>query len=612
MCGISGYIGENNNSIKTVFNVLKKLEYRGYDSSGIATIFNKKILIKKSIGKLVNLKKIILKHQIESNISIGHIRWATHGKPSRNNAHPHTDVTKNIAIVHNGVIENYIELKKKYCISDKEIVSDTDTEIVVHIIKKNYKNDLFSAVRNVLCEVKGSYAFALICKNEPDKIICAVNESPLVIGVGDKENFIASDVSAVLKYTKKIIFLENGDIAEIKKNNIMIRDIKNNIKDIQIKTIKDENYSYIGKNKYKHFMLKEIFEQPYVIKNILKNIICLNKNKNYENEFKFFKNIIKNISYIYIIGCGSSYHSGLIAKFLFENFVNIRTEVDIASEFRYRNPILNENTLVIVISQSGETADTLAALRFAKNKKCKTFAICNVANSSLSREADKTIFTKCGQEIGVASTKAFIGQLVILYLLVFELSNKKGIINNHEFKKIMLELLDVPKKIFKILKNTKSIINIAEKIKGKKNFLYLGRNLNYPIALEGALKLKEISYIHAEGYAAGEMKHGPIALVDKSMIVVFIVIKKSKVYKKIISNMEEIKARNGTIVLITNEKNREIKDKSDYVIYIPRINDYLSPIISIVPLQLLAYYIGVFKKCDIDHPRNLAKSVTVE
>jgi glucosamine--fructose-6-phosphate aminotransferase (isomerizing) len=612
MCGIAGYIGKKNNAIKTVFNVLKKLEYRGYDSSGIATILNEKILIKKSVGKLANLEKIILKRQVESNIAIGHTRWATHGKASRNNAHPHTDIAKNIAIVHNGVIENYIELKKKYCINDEEIVSDTDTEIIVHIIKKKYKNNLFLAVRNILSDINGSYAFALICNSESDKIICAVKDSPLVIGVGNQENFIASDVSAILKYTKKIIFLENGDIAEIKKNNIIIRDIKNNIKNIQIKIIKDINNSYVKKNKYKHFMLKEIFDQPYVINNILKNMVCLNNSKNYINEFKFFKNIIKNISYIYIIGCGSSYHSGLIAKLLFEKFVNIRTEVDIASEFRYRNPILNENTLVIVISQSGETADTLAALRFAKNKKCKTFAICNVANSSLSREADKTIFTKCGQEIGVASTKAFIGQLIILYLLVFELSNKKGIINDNEFKKIIKKILNILKKIFKILKNIKSIINIAEKINNKKNFLYLGRNLNYPIALEGALKLKEISYIHAEGYAAGEMKHGPIALVDKSMIVVFIAIKGSKVYKKIISNIEEIKARNGIVISITDEKYGEIKNKSDYIIYIPKITDYLSPIISIIPLQLLAYYVGVFRKCDIDHPRNLAKSVTVE
>ncbi|MCA6073194.1 MAG: glutamine--fructose-6-phosphate transaminase (isomerizing), partial [Endomicrobium sp.] len=545
-----------------------------------------------------------------ANIAIGHTRWATHGRSSEENAHPHTDPTKSVVIVHNGIIENYVELKTKLQDDGKEFKSETDTEVIAHLIKKHYNKNLFHAVQKTLSEVKGSYALGIICKDEPDKIVCARQDAPLIVGVGEGESFLASDIPALLPYTRDMIFLENGDVAEITADTIVIKDIEGNVKNREIKNIK-WNVAQAEKDGYKHFMLKEIFEQPRTIEDTFRGRIYPDEGRIYLEEVKLKEENIKNISNIYIVACGTSYHSGLVSKFLFENFAKIPAEVDIASEFRYREPILNEKILVIVISQSGETADTLAALRLAKSKGCQTIAICNVVGSSMSREAMHVVYTHCGPEIGVASTKAFTGQLTALYILALDWSSKKGTLSNSEIKKYLKELWEIPVKIGEFLKDSESVNAIAKTFEHKRDFLYLGRHVNYPVALEGALKLKEISYIHAEGYAAGEMKHGPIALIDESMPIVAIAVE-SKIYEKIISNIEEAKARGGTIIAIANESDKKIRRKSDYVIYVPKTDEFVSPLITVIPLQLLSYYIAVLLGCDVDQPRNLAKSVTVE
>jgi glucosamine--fructose-6-phosphate aminotransferase (isomerizing) len=613
MCGIVGYIGKNN-AVDVVFKGLKKLEYRGYDSAGLAVFVDKKLKIKKSVGKLCNLGAMLKKNPLNSNIGIGHTRWATHGRPSKKNAHPHIDSTKSVAVVHNGIIENYCELRAKFNGKIQEFKSETDTEVIAYLVKKNYKNNLLCAVQKTLTEVKGSYAIGIICIEEPDKIICAKQDAPLIIGLGKNENFIASDIPALLPYTCNMIFLENGDIAEITKERIIIKDIKNNIKNRKIKNIR-WNVSQTEKNGYKHFMLKEIFEQSGAIKDAFRGKIYPDEGKICIKEIKLDEKYVKDISNIHVVGCGTAYHAGLISKFLFENFSKIPTEVSIASEFRYRDPILNKKTLVIAISQSGETADTLAALRLAKNKGCDTVSICNVIDSSISREAKNVIYTHCGPEIGVASTKAFTGQLATIYMLALDFGYKKKELTNEELKRFLRKLYEIPLKINELLKNTNDILNIAKVFvykMHKTNFLYLGRHINYPIALEGALKLKELSYIHAEGYAAGEIKHGPIALIDKSVPIVAIIIKKSKVYTKMISNIEEVKARGGTVITVTDQNDAEIVTNSKYIIHIPQIDEFVSPFITVIPLQLFAYYSSILLGHDVDQPRNLAKSVTVE
>jgi glucosamine--fructose-6-phosphate aminotransferase (isomerizing) len=609
MCGIVGYIGKKN-AVDVVLKGLKKLEYRGYDSAGIAVIIDNELQIRRNVGKLCNLSENIAKNPLSANIGIGHTRWATHGKPSEENAHPHTDPTKSVVVVHNGIIENYVELRAKLQKDEEEFRSETDTEVIAHLIKKYYADNLLHAVQKTLSEIRGSYSFGIMCKYEPDKIVCARQDVPLIIGIGKGENFIASDIPALLPYTRDMIFLENGDIAEITSDKIVITDIKNNIKEREVKNIQWDALQ-AEKDGYKHFMLKEIFEQPRIIEDTFRGRIYPDEGRVCIEEIKIKEEEIKKISNIYIVACGTSYHAGLVSKFLFENFAKIPTEVDIASEFRYREPILNENTLVIVVSQSGETADTLAALRLARSKDCQTLAVCNVVGSSMSREAGHVIYTHCGPEIGVASTKAFTGQLAVLYILALDFASKRETLTNKELKKYLKELWNVPVKIGEFLKKAESINDIAKVFEHQKDFLYLGRYVNYPVALEGALKLKEISYIHAEGYAAGEMKHGPIALIDESMPIVAIAVE-SKVYTKIVSNIEEAKARGGTIIAVANESDKEIKHKSDHIIYVPKTDELVSPMITVVPLQLLAYCIAVLLGCDVDQPRNLAKSVTVE
>lgn len=609
MCGIVGYIGKKN-AVDVIYNGLQKLEYRGYDSAGIAVIQNDKIERRRSVGKLVKLKENIENNKIFGNIGIGHTRWATHGKPSQENAHPHTDCSEKIVVVHNGIIENYITLKNQLQKEGHKFASETDTEVVAHLIEKYYKGDLLQAVKSALKDLRGAYALCAICCNDKSRIIVARKDAPLVIGIGTDENFIASDVSALLQYTKDVIFLENGDIAEIKENSIKIFDEKN--AETKRKSQKILwNALQAEKCGYKHFMLKEIHEQTQTTQDTFRGRISDEENKIILQSIKLTKEEISNISRICIVACGTSYHAGLTSKFLFENLTKIPTEVNIASEFRYANPVIDDKVLTIFISQSGETADTLAALRLAKEKKSKTIAICNVVGSSISREADNTLYTHCGPEIGVASTKAFTGQLVALYLLVMFIASKKKAITNEQLATFISNLRDIPTKISETLNLSDEIKKIAKLFQNTKQFIYLARNINYPIALEGALKLKEISYIYAEGYPAGEMKHGPIALIDETMPVM-VIATKSKVYEKILSNIEEARARGAKIIAIANKSNKDIIKNSDYQIFVPEVDETLSPIINVIPLQFFAYFVSVMKGCDVDQPRNLAKSVTVE
>ena len=609
MCGIVGYIGSKN-AVEVIYNGLEKLEYRGYDSAGIAVIDNDKIERRRSVGKLVNLQENIKENKISGNIGIGHTRWATHGKPSEENAHPHTDCSGKIVVVHNGIIENYVSLKKQLQKEGHKFASETDTEVVAHLIEKYYKGDLLDAVKSALKNIEGAYALCAISCEDKSRIIVARKDAPLVIGIGKNENFIASDVSALLQYTKDVIFLENKDVAEIKTDSIKIFDET----DTEIKRKSQKilwNAIQAEKCGYKHFMLKEIHEQTQTTQDTFRGRISDEENKIILQSVKLTKEEISNISRICIVACGTSYHAGLTAKFLFENLTKIPTEVNIASEFRYANPVIDDKVLTIFISQSGETADTLAALRLAKEKKSKTIAICNVVGSSISREADNVLYTHCGPEIGVASTKAFTGQLTALYLLVMFMAAKKQTISKEQLAEFIGNLRDIPTKISETLKLSNKIKEIAKLFQNTKQFIYLARNINYPIALEGALKLKEISYIYAEGYPAGEMKHGPIALIDETMPVM-VIATKSKVYDKILSNIEEAKARGAKIIAIANKGNKDIIKNSDYQILVPEVSEILSPLINVIPLQFFAYFVSVMKGCDVDQPRNLAKSVTVE
>jgi glutamine---fructose-6-phosphate transaminase (isomerizing) len=615
MCGIIGYIGDKS-ADKILIDGLKKLEYRGYDSAGIAIIENHKLDVYRSVGKLVNLENVLSKIRLHSTIGLGHTRWATHGKPSENNAHPHISDNRKIVVVHNGIIENYLSLKNKLAKKYK-FRSETDTEVLAHLIEDYYskykkdKNALLKAVQRAVKDVVGSYAIGVMSLDDPDTIIAARKSSPLIIGIGKDESFLASDVSAILRYTNKVIILEDGETALIKKNQVIVYDEKN----ISIKkSVTSINWDPVSAEKggYKHFMLKEIFEQPEVIRDTIRGRVDLEKQDIYLEDVKLTQKDISSIKRVIILACGTSYHAGLIARFWIEDFAKIPCEVDIGSEFRYRNYILDENCLIISISQSGETADTLASVRNAKKIKLKDIAVCNVVDSTLAREASNILYTRCGPEIGVASTKAFTGQLTALFILSIFLAKRRNKISKENMKEMLDGLVKLPLIIEKTLKETKDVMENWAKIFFKKSsFLYLGRNSNYPIALEGALKLKEISYIHAEGYPAGEMKHGPIALIDENMPVLAIATE-SPIYEKVISNIEEAKARDGIILAIATKGDKEIKDKAGYVCFMPRVLEFLTPIINVIPLQLLAYYIAVKRGCDVDQPRNLAKSVTVE
>ena len=611
MCGIVGYIGDNN-CVPLLIDGLKHLEYRGYDSAGIAIVNENNYDVVKTKGKVAVLEKEVLEKNLSSTLGIAHTRWATHGVPNKVNAHPHFNNDKTLFVIHNGIIENYAVIKKRLLKEGMKFITETDTEVLVNLIDSylKKKNDLFQAVRYALNEVEGTYGIAVIYKGEPDKIIVARNGSPLVLGIGDGENFIASDVNALIAHTKQVVYFEDGEMAVVTKDGFTAKTIEDlDIeKEIQEVTISLEE---ISKGGYTHFMLKEIMEQPDSVLNSMRGrlhhsagVAKLGGLVGYEDKIASSRRII-------ISACGTSWHAGLVGEYMLEQYTGIPVEVEYASEFRYRNPVLTPDDTVLFISQSGETLDTLAAMKETKRKGALALGICNVVGSTIARESEAGVYIHAGPEIGVASTKAFTSQLIVLALITILIARKKSM-DVVEGKMMLKELEILPEKIKQILELNSSIEKIADEFVNAKNFLYLGRGYNFPVALEGALKLKEISYIHAEGYPAAEMKHGPIALIDDDMPAVFIALKDDPIYEKVISNIEEVRARKGRIIAIANEGDDKIDSLVDFSIKIPTTIPMLMPIISVIPLQLLAYHIAVKKGLDVDQPRNLAKSVTVE
>ncbi|MGA2141259.1 MAG: glutamine--fructose-6-phosphate transaminase (isomerizing) [Brevinematales bacterium] len=614
MCGIIGYIGKQD--VKEVLlDSLQRLEYRGYDSAGISIIdCDNNIKTEKDIGRIGNLRNQVYKniHNVSSKVGIGHTRWATHGGVTKENSHPHTDCSGRISLAHNGIIENHKLLKEMLVTKGHIFKSETDTEVLVHLIEEAYKQDgrnLQAAVVEALKLVEGTYGIVVICADEPYKIVGARNGSPLVVGIGDGEMFFASDVNAIMPYTKNVVYLDDQEIVVIKAEDFKTYDLNYERIEKTVSVI-DWDIDSITKNDFDTYMLKEIFEQPETVRTALRGRIVLSEGTVKFGGLNITEVNARQINKIIITACGTSWHSGIIGKYILERFSEIPVEIDYASEFRYRNPIIQKDNIVVVISQSGETTDTLEALREAKRKGAQVIGITNVIGSTLARESDGGIYIHAGPEIGVASTKAFTNQVVSLILLSIFLARLKNM-PLYEGEKLLKELMTLPEKIQSVLDQSDKIKKIAVKYKNERNFLYLGRGFNYPVALEGALKLKEISYIHAEGYPAAEMKHGPIALIDENMPVVFIA-PKDPLYEKIVSNIREVKARNGRIIAVTNDDTEAIKDYVDDIIVIPSTIEEFSPVINVIPLQLLAYYIAIEKGLDVDKPRNLAKSVTVE
>lgn len=619
MCGIIGYTGHQQ-ATPILLDGLQKLEYRGYDSSGIGVInvANQKIVVRKRQGKIAQLRALISSASLpQSTIGISHTRWATHGAPNRVNAHPHYDVSRKILVVHNGIIENYQILKKKLQMKGVKFVSDTDTEVIAQLIGFYYGGDpsIFpggdcfeSAVRKAISKLEGAFALGIICQDCPDTLIAARVGSPLIIGVGQDEHFIASDVPAILDKTKKIIYLQDGEMAVMTPSTIEVTTFAGKKVKAKVDTVKF-SVDAVKKQGFAHFMLKEIHEQPDVLRRMIKDRIV--KGNVRLDGIGLTVTELKRLKQVVVVACGTAYHAGMLGKYIIEKFAGIPVVVDAASEFRYRDPILNKNTLFIAISQSGETADTLAAVREAHAKGAKVVSICNVVGSSLARESDGILYTHAGPEIGVASTKAYLAQIAMLYLLGLKLGRTHRVLKPKEYQKFIKALQHIPASYEHMLKGKSSIAKIAKKNSHFGCFLFLGRNINYPSALEGALKLKEISYIPAEGYAAGEMKHGPIALIDEYRAVVCI-IPQSDTYDKMVSNMQEIRARKGKIIAIATDGDDQIKQHASHVIYVPKTEHMLTPLLVALPFQLLAYYIAVQLGCDVDQPRNLAKSVTVE
>ncbi len=610
MCGIIGYIGDQD-VVNVMVEGLKRLEYRGYDSAGVAYLKNGEIEIKRTEGKLRNLESLVRGETGEKGIGIGHTRWATHGRPSEENAHPHR--SGETVIVHNGIIENYIPLKKDLIKSGVTFTSETDTEVIAHLIEQSLQEksgDLVSAVRSALKKVDGAFALGIMHHKDPDRIIAVKKSSPLVLGLGNGENFLASDIPAILNHTRKVIFLDDEEMAVLTRDGVTVttldgKPVNKEIHHIAWSAVMAE------KGGYKHFMQKEIFEQPRGILDTFRGRISRESGEVFLEQFQLNTEQAKEIQKIVMIACGTSYHAALVGKFMIEEMARIPVEVDIASEFRYRDPLVDDKTLLVCISQSGETADTLAALREAKGKGAKTLGICNVLGSSITREADWVLYTHAGPEIGVASTKAFTTQLVALYLFCMHLSRVLNRISKEDALSLMEDLTRLPQQVEKILEGEEEIKKLARKYADCKDFLYLGRGIHYPIALEGALKLKEISYIHAEGYPSGEMKHGPIALIDEEMPVVAL-LPRDKVFEKALANIEEVKARNGIVIALVTGDEPEVREKADHIIEVPKSNHYLTPTLMAVPMQLLAYHIAAIRGTDVDQPRNLAKSVTVE
>jgi glucosamine--fructose-6-phosphate aminotransferase (isomerizing) len=608
MCGIIGYVG-NRNAISVVIEGLRRLEYRGYDSAGVAFFSKGSIEVRRCTGKIQKLASLIESENPSSHTAIGHTRWATHGKPSDENAHPHR--SNSIVLVHNGIVENYLPLKKKLLEKGFVFSSETDTEVLCHLIEDYAKkHPLEKAVREALKEVEGSYALAVIKEDEPGKVVGVRKDSPLVVGLGEGEFFVASDIPAFMSYSRKVIFLDDGEMVVLTDRGVEITRLDGTPVNKEVKAV-PWSPSMAEKDGFKHFMLKEIYEQPRAIADTVRGRLNAENGEVNLEEFGLTEAEIKSVQKIFIVACGTSYHAAIIGKYMIEGLVRMPVEVDIASEFRYRRPVIRPGDFVIVITQSGETADTLAAQREAKKLGAKVLSICNVVGSTSSRDADAVFYTHSGPEIGVASTKAFTTQIVGLYLLACGMGNIQGTISGDASKELSRDLLMLPGKVEETLDTDENIKNIAKDYFKAKDFLYLGRGINYPIALEGALKLKEISYIHAEGYPAGEMKHGPIALIDEELPVV-VIAPGDNLHEKIASNIQEVKSRGGKIILITSDPADDVCGISDKCIFVPETNPYLTAVLMAVPVQLLAYHIGVLRGCDVDQPRNLAKSVTVE
>jgi len=608
MCGIIGYIGDKN-SPPILLQGLKRMEYRGYDSAGIAVIENGEVNIAKVSGNISKLQDKLETLDINGTIGLGHTRWATHGGPTELNAHPHADVTANIVIVHNGIIENYYTLRQELINKGYEFKTETDSEVLANLVSEMYDGDIEEAVRLALTQVRGTYGLAVLCYDEPDKLIAARLGSPLVLGIGENENFIASDLAAVVEHTRDVIFLDDGDLAVVTRHNISHSRLDSKVSNKKIERI-SFSIDQIEKGGYPHFMLKEIYEQSNSIRDSMRGRLLEDQGTAQLGGLLDIEDDLSRMKRINIVACGTSWHAGLIGKYLIEEMAKIPVNVEYASEFRYRNPVIEPDTVTIAISQSGETIDTLEAMREAARRGSNGFAICNVVGSTIARESSAGVYIHAGPEIGVASTKAFTAQITVLTLFALRLARQRGM-SKKDGQDFVKEMKKIPRKVNQILKNSSQILEIAKMFQNHKHALYLSRGINYPVALEGALKLKEISYIHAEGYPAAEMKHGPIALIDENMPVFFIAVS-GNMYEKVLNNIEQVRSRRGIVIAVVNEDDKEIDRYVDHIIRVPRTHRFLSPLLTVIPLQLLAYHMAVLRECNVDQPRNLAKSVTVE
>lgn len=610
MCGIVGYLGSRK-AAEVIVEGLSKLEYRGYDSAGVAVNSSneKELNIRKFKGRLSVLAEDLEKNPIDGNLGIGHTRWATHGEPSDVNSHPHFNQTKTIAVVHNGIIENYMEIKEELISEGVKFESQTDTEVIAHLVDKYYEGNLLDAVYKTISKLRGAYALGVICKEHGNELVAVRKDSPLVVGVGEGENFIASDIPALLKYTRDVYFLENGEVVHLKDENVTVYDSNRNLVEKEVFHV-TWDVEAASKGGYDYFMSKEIHEQPTGVRETLERRLDDNGNIILDS-INISKEDLEKINKVYIVACGTAYNAGLLGKYAIEKFVNIPVITDIASEFRYSDPFVDENSLVILVSQSGETADTLAVLRDSKAKGARILSITNVVGSSIARESDDVFYTWAGPEVAVASTKAYTTQITSLYMIALDFAIKKGTITREFYDSMISKMKEIPSKIQEILDNEEYIKEVAKTVVSSEHAFYLGRGIDYSLAMEGSLKLKEISYIHAEAFAAGELKHGTIALIEKGTPVIAIATQE-KLFEKMVSNMEEVRARGAYVVAIAQSHNKDVEKAADKIIYIPNSDDILSPILAVVPMQLLAYHVSVLRGCDVDKPRNLAKSVTVE
>ena len=615
MCGIFGYIGPRD-PVPIIMGGLKSLEYRGYDSAGIAVIQDQKLQVSRCSGKLKNLEDLLAKHPITGQFGLGHTRWATHGRPTEENAHPHRDCKGKIVVAHNGIIENYLALKRKLIEEGHKFTTETDTEVIAHLIEKHFRGNLEEAVVKTLAQMKGLFAFTCVCVDDPQKIVAVREGNPLVVGAVEGEGFVASDVPAMLPYTRSILFLDDHEVAVVARDGIRLLDTAGNARQPQFQNITWDPIM-AEKGGYKHFMLKEIYEQPVAIENTILGRFSLDTNTVHLEDVAFSEDVWKSFQHIRILACGTSWHAAVAGKYMIESLSRLPVEVDYASEYRYRNPVVLPDTLFIFITQSGETLDTIAAQRQMREQG-KTLTITNVVGSMTTRVADAVLYTRAGPEIGVASTKAFTTQLACLYLIALHFAKLHNRLSDSEIRKSLTDLTELPHKMENILENAKHIEDISKSLFRQRDFLFLARGIHFPIALEGALKLKELSYIHAEGYPAGEMKHGPNALIDENLPVVFLAAHDPDAadshqrYEKVLNNIKEVKSRDGIIIAVGNEGDADLAESADHFISIPSSNECLLPILEVLPLQLIAYHCAVRRGCDIDQPRNLAKSVTVE